>query len=1040
MTVLFADLAGFTALSETMDPEDVKGLATEISQRVAQEARAFGGTPLRVIGDAVMVVFGAPVGHEDDAERAVRAGFAMRSAISEMTVGEKALQLHVGINTGLTIAGMVGPEELHEYSVMGDVTNTAARLMSAAPPGSVFVGDETYRATRYAVVYREVGPIAAKGKSEAVRAWEALRVQPLPHRRPITQTPFVGRDNELSSLTSIWSDVVEAKHPRAVTLIGEPGVGKTRLVAEFEQQIDATLLHGRCLPYGEPLGHWAFAQIIGETAGVTPADSAQEARAKLGALTDSLTLHDDKHAVAARVALLSGLDVPDDRDYEGDQKTLHTAARNFLNGLAQRAPICLIFEDLHWADSALLDLVEHLVAETADAALLVLGAARPDLIERRPGWGHERRHTRLDVRPFDDDTVGDLVAALCRDRGLPTDSVADVSRNVQGNPLFAEEWVAMLVEREVVDTIPPSVRTMIAARFDGLPPQERRVVQLAGVFGAVFWDDALPALDGPVEVGLSLTALQDRGMIRAVEPSRFPGVVQYEFKHALIRDVAYEILPRAERRGLHGRAADWIANAAGTRSDEFLDLLVYHSTRADQDDRAVGYLTRAAARSRRSSAHREEAALLGQAIEIAERSADATLAARLHADRARAVAAIGLWAEARSEMETALAGLPSDEAEARTRALIDLANYCNWTFEIAKSDEYSQAAVILAEELGRTDLMGAAIATSAIVDSANAELERSLEKFRHAFALAGASSPILIQGMGWEALLLYWLGRFDEAIARGTDALEVARSAGDTNATLFTLGNLGMAYAGSGRYEDALSTYEAARRFGSEHRVASVGRAIAMEGGLYLDLFDYERAEATATEARELGRSSGFHQSHVSGGIDLLFNFARRGEVGRVERLIPEVGDAVEVTQGAHGWLWRLRFLQARAEISLAAADYEDALRYADEVIRLSRGNGRVKYQAAALGTRSRALFAAGKIEDGLTDAKQAVDLARPTGDPAMLLRAAMTLLDMDGDESLLAEANACIQRIAHALGVEMRERFLAADPVQRVTRWSQSR
>ncbi|MBA2451176.1 MAG: AAA family ATPase, partial [Chloroflexi bacterium] len=500
-TVLFADLSGFTSLSEQMDPEDVKALAHRSAERLATEVRRFDGTVINVMGDAIMAVFGAPLAHEDDAERAVRAAFAMR-ACALADGAQTPLELHIGINTGEVMAGLVGPEERCDYTVMGDTTNTAARLMSAAPTGSVLVGEETYRATRRLVRYRDLPPIEAKGKERPVPAWEALDVAPVPESRPLGTAPLVGRADELALLSGTWTKVCREARPHLVTVLGEPGIGKSRLVAEFERHSlgEALVLHGRCLPYGEALGYWAFATALKEAATISADDDADVARARLADLVTGVIPETEGAPVevARHLALLSGLDTEDDRAAPAaDQRTLHASARRFLEALARRQPLCLLLEDIHWADDALLDLVEFVVARAHAAPLLIVAQARPELLEKHPAWGRGvRAFTSLSLEPLDEAAGQQLVLALCQERGLPEDVAERVGRGAGGNPLFAEELVATVAERGGAAGIPSAIKALISARLDALPIEERSALQLAAVFGKVFWDGGLDAL-GP---------------------------------------------------------------------------------------------------------------------------------------------------------------------------------------------------------------------------------------------------------------------------------------------------------------------------------------------------------------------------------------------------------------------------------------------------------------------------------------------------------------------------------------------------------------
>ena len=1034
-TVLFADLAGFTALSERMDHEDVKAMAHRCAEQMGEEVQRFGGTVIDVMGDAVLAVFGAPLAHEDDAERAVRAGLAIRDCALTDLDG-RPLRVHVGINTGEVMAGQIGPEQRRLYSVLGDTVNTAARLMSAAPTGSVFVGEETYRATRRLVRYREVPPIDAKGKSQPVPVWEALEVAPLPEARPLGTAPLVGRDDALGLLEGTWTRVARERRPHLVSVLGEPGIGKSRLVAEFERRAldEALVLHGRCLPYGEALGYWALAAALKEAAAITGEQDAAAARAQLGDLVSVTIAADEEPAEVARhLALLCGLDSEADRTGPTvDQRTLHGSVRRFLEALARQRPLCLIVEDLHWADGALLDLVEFVASRVQDTPLLIVTIARPELLETRPAWGGGvRAFTSLPLQPLGDEDGRALIAALCREHGLPNVLSEQVGRGAGGNPLFAEELVAMVAERGAEAGVPSAIKALISARLDALPTEQRLVLQRAAVIGKHFWSGGLRALGAAGELDDHLEALEQKDFLRAQPRSWFRGDREWSFKHDLIRDVAYETLPRTERRALHGQVADWMERAAGERVGERLDVLAYHAAQAEQHDRAIGYLVRAAERARRAAAYREEAALLGQALAIAERAGRTEILADLLIRRGKAFASLALWADAQPDLEAALAHLAPEQQEQRAEVLVNLALVRFWSFDAAGFRRHAAEALPLAEAVGRDDLVTEAMAWLAAAEGSDGKLESALAQYRRTIARTGElrmPSPALTVYQS----TLYWTGVFDEGIEHGREALRVARAANNIDQAVQALQGLGLALAGGGRYDEAARAFDEAIQLGREYGLGPfVARAFAVAAGFHLDVFDLTGHERVAEEACEQSRSTGFQAGLVSASIDLLLNFARRGELGRAEPMLPDVAAAVEKAAGWHGWQWSLRLAEARAEIALARGDWEDAVNLAGEAIERSRGK-RLKYEALGLGTRAQALNRLGRGKDAVADLRRAVELARSLGDPAVFLRAATALLAVDGDDALAAEARATAERIARALpDAELRRCFEAAAPLR---------
>jgi class 3 adenylate cyclase/tetratricopeptide (TPR) repeat protein len=1031
-TVLFADVAGFTALAERMDPEDVKSLAARCAEMTGEEVRRFGGTIITVLGDATMAVFGAPVAHEDDAERAVRAALAMRDRIGAIPA-PRPLQLHVGINTGVVMAGLVGPEGRRDYTAMGDTTNIAARLMSAAAAGSVYVGEETYLASRRAVTYREIGAVAAKGKERTVLAWDALSAATHPPPRPLGTAPLVGRDRELTILADMWARASGERRPNLVTVLGEPGVGKSRLAAEFERRTLAgsRVLHGRCLPYGEALGYWAFAMMLMEAAAIAADDAPDVARTKLDGMVAHAVAGDaDPRETAEHLALLLGLDAGE-ATAPADQRTLHGTARRFVEALARRGPLCLVFEDIHWADDALLDLIELLAARAQDVPLLVLAQARPELLEKRPSWGGGvRAFTSMALEPLDEDASRALVGSLCRERGLSDEIAEQAYAGAEGNPLFAEEIVGMIIERGPGAGIPSTIKGLITARLDALPTEERSCIQHAAVFGKSFWANGLGALWDSGDIAGLLEHLERKDLVRAEARSQFRGDRQFSFKHDLIRDVAYETLPHAQRRKLHARVADWIEHAAGERVEEFFDQLAHHALRADQQDRALDFLIGAAKRARRAAAHREEASLLAKAIEIAQATGRDELIPELLAARGKAFGSVAMWPDARLQLEAALAALPADAIERRAEVMNELATVIFWMLDVPGLRRVATEALELAQTTGRDDLAAGATGWLSGVASAEGDMGGVVELARRAIRLAGGKP---IASLGNYPLSLYWSGIFEEGATVAAQIVEAARAANDTLAVIYSMPHLGLAFAGAGRYAEAQRVFEEACAFGREFGIGPMlARATAMSAGFHLDLFDYETAEAIQQEAREAARSLTFPPPLVSASIDLMLNLARRHDPGPAEALIGEVAETISKAGGWHGWLWKIRFTQARVELALERGEWEEARETATDSIAQSRARRRVKYEVLGLEGRARALVALGRAKEALADLRAALDAARRTGDPAMFVRPALGLLAIDGDEALAAETRATLDRIRAALPTEdMRASFEGSETVR---------
>ncbi len=604
VTVLFADLSGYTAVAERMDPEAVKALVDRALMRLGQEVTRHGGTVDKYIGDNVMAIFGAPVAHEDDAERAVRAGLAMQAAMSEINTGlppDVLFDLRVGVNTGEVLAGDVG----EAYTVVGDTVNVAARLQSAARPGSVTVGERTMRATSGAVRYEQLAAFELKGKAEPVPAWEALGVTAeLPVRRAsqARQSPLVGREHELTSLGAIYERVARERSPHLVTLVGEAGVGKSRLLRELERGLAARpdapdFYTGRCLAYGSGIVFWALGEVIRAGCGIVDSDSAERAWEKLLDHTRALfsVEHDDHDhgrldeegiRKTALLGRLVGLEVPAELVPEGEdperlREWFFSALRSGIEAWACQKPLVFAFEDIHWADDGMLDAIEHL-AQWVRGPLLLVCLARDELLDRRPGWGGGRAQgTQLMLDPLSAADTESLVGALLPEGEGMLGAVVERSG---GNPLFAEEMARRIAEHGSVHAtdLPDTVQAVLAARLDALDPFERRVVQQASVVGRTFWESSLaPLADSEGrDLDRTLLALQEKDILAPGAEGRLAGERELAFKHVLIRDVAYGMLPKAVRSRKHYEVAAFIEDRAGDRSDEVVALLAEHYGRA----------------------------------------------------------------------------------------------------------------------------------------------------------------------------------------------------------------------------------------------------------------------------------------------------------------------------------------------------------------------------------------------------------------------------------------------------------------------------
>jgi class 3 adenylate cyclase/ABC-type oligopeptide transport system ATPase subunit len=622
--VVFADLSGFTSASEMMDPEDVRAMVAPGLSSLSGIVEEYGGWVNRIIGDAVLAVFGAPVAHEDDAERAVRAALEMQRRVSECPADFGGLRLRVGVNTGEVMFGAVGPDP--NVTVMGDVVNTASRLQSAADPGQVVVGIDTHAASR-AIRYEPVPDLSIKGKAEPVSAWSALRPLTAPARRPMSSAPMVGRQAEFEMLTSIWRRVTRDREPHLVTLVGDSGIGKSTLAREISRAVEqegGRVLHAASLPYGERVPYAAFAQMLKDLAGIYENDDAANSRFKLVACTERL-LPESRDAMREalwtapqrldHIAFLAGLRAESD---QVDQRALFGAARRLLEALGREGPTLLVFEDLHWAERSVLDLVEWLAGRVKGVPVCFLALARPELLDARPRWGSGlASYTALPLGPLKPHDAAALAQLLLADRGDPV-IASHVQRTAGGNPLFVEELVAWVSDDPTPTSrpLPTTVRSIITARLDALPDPQRRLLLEASVIGDVFWAGALGEhARGEAATEELLEDLERRDFVRREPSSRIQGDLEFSFKHDLIREVAYSTVPKAVRQQRHGATAEYLEQA-GAGTEGSAAILALHWREAGNSERAIEYLLAAAEYAGRGWAKDEAVRLYSQALEL----------------------------------------------------------------------------------------------------------------------------------------------------------------------------------------------------------------------------------------------------------------------------------------------------------------------------------------------------------------------------------------------------------------------------------------
>ncbi len=948
VSVVFTDLVGSTARAEESDPEDVRALLRVYHERARDELERRGGTVEKFIGDAVVAVFGAPVAHEDDPERAVRAALAVRDAVAELNDAEPGRDLHVriAVNTGEALVSLDAAPGDGEGMVAGDVMNTAARLQSAAPVDGILVGEQTYRATEREIVYRDAEPVVAKGKAQPVAVWEAVE----PRARlgvdlgGAPGAPLVGRDDELDLLVDALRRSRRDRSTQLVTLVGVPGIGKSRLVLELGRVVDddadlITWRQGRCLPYGDGVSYWALGEIVKAHAGILESDSGDVADTKLAAILEAVADEGERGWVGRHLRPLVGLGrVEESGDVRGEA---FAAWRRFLEAMAERGPVVLVFEDLHWADDGLLDFVDGLVDWVDRVPLLVVCTARPELLERRPGWGGGKRNaSTVSLAALDDDATARLVLSLLDRPLLDAETQQELVARAGGNPLYAEEFVRMLQAGAGVDErLPETVQGIIAARIDLLPAAEKDLLQTAAVLGKVFWSDALLSAVGaePWQLAEMLRALERKEFVRREHRSAVAGATQHAFVHALVRDAAYTLLPRPARAQRHLAAAEWIESLPEDRAEDRAETLAHHYLtaidlrRAAGDDvselgpRAVKALEEAGERAIALSAYNTAASFLARALDLLppdvepsaellfhagtafsfmgrqtdelaravdaferagdpERAAEAAVAASWHTWHSNPIES-GAWLERATAL---LDGRPPSRAKAlmlAERARILMINY-QYETSLPVADE----AIQQARAVGDVQIEADAIVTSACSRAMLGD-RQSMELFEQALALVGhrgrvASRAHTNLGVAWSVF-----GDLQRAAEVSVRGIAIAERDGDEQSAAFMRGNLMGVQFERGEWDDALTHANVMLGTVGWPRLRPFAHAIRAwvreSRGRSLDaLADMEAAIA---ESREIADPQVLWPTLVtSAGL-----FRRQGRSEDAARLLADVVDAI---------------------------------------------------------------------------------------------------------------------------------------------------
>ena len=838
-TVLFVDLVGSTALVAGQDPEVVRRRVTRFFDRTAHCVTTHGGIVEKFAGDAVLAAFGVAQAHEDDAERAVRAGLAILEVVEEL-----GLEARIGIESGEVVV-----ESTESTFATGEAVNLAARLQQAAAPGEILIGPAAYGLSQAAIQVEEAEPIEIEGRGE-VHPW---RVVCAADRAESIQTsavvaPLIGRQAELDLLENTFDRAVRDRRAHLVTIYGEPGVGKSRLAREFVGAMEgATVLRGRCLPYGEGITYWPLAEMVKSAAGISDDDPITEAMEKL---RDSC----EDEAVADLLGLAAGVLEAVEGERSGQE--ISWAAREWAEQLAGVQPLILVFEDIHWGADPLLELIAHFATWVRESPLLLIALARPELLNVRPGWGGGRmRAASIELDPLRDNEARELVDILVPGDRLPPAVRADLLEKTEGNPLFLEETIRMLLERgddSLLEGIPDTLQALIAARIDGLPPAEKSLLHRAAVIGRIFWHGAVEYIAPGLEVDELLDSLLLRDFVLNEPRSTIIGERAFRFKHMLIREVAYAGLTKAERATLHSRFADWLHERG---ADELLEIRAYHldhaaqllaeldgAPPADLAQDAAAALEQAGRRALAREANRSARKLLLRSVEL-----EPTLERRYHAARAA-------WR---------MSDLPAVSVEMRQVL-----------------GEAREAEDSLLEGKALTALAEVALLREADLPKATELVEAALDVLPD----DGRFTALGVRGK-----IAYWVGDFETRERVGEESLEIARRLERKDLEAQALDGLASVYKHQQRLDEADVLVRRALRL-AEESGSIVARAQALHslGRLHVSGGEVAEGERLLEESRALFAETG--DTWMQGRVinELAWAAEKQGDDATAERRLRE--------------------------------------------------------------------------------------------------------------------------------------------------------
>jgi class 3 adenylate cyclase/tetratricopeptide (TPR) repeat protein len=1073
VTVLFADIAGFTAFSERLDPEEVHLLMDGCFARLTEAVHRYEGTVNQYTGDGIMALFGAPIAHEDHPQRALLAALAIQEAMQaygQRLQRDRAIdfRLRIGVNTGLVVVGRIGDNLRMDYTAQGDTTNLAARLQALAEPGTILVSEPTYRLTQGYFTFRSLGARQIKGRASAL-VFEVSGRQAGRSRIDIAAeyglASFVGRRRELDLLETLLAKA-KGGHGQIVGLVGEAGVGKSRLLLEFRRLLQGehvTYLEGRCLSYGQSILYLPLVDILKRYFAIEN-DSDQRIKERVIDGVEQVGL--DAAAIAPYLSslLLGRMDdeMLQEVAPEVRRKQTFEALRALLLASSRSQPLVLVIEDLHWLDQPSEAFLTFFGESLGAAPLMLLVTYRPGYQHR---WVEKSYYSRVTLQPLSEAESGTLIASVLGVAEIPRDLRELISRKGEGNPLYLEEITRSFLEREIIqregtgyrlrraltpNDVPETIQDIIVSRLDRLSEHQKRTIQTAAVIGREFAVRLLRHIaDIQEQLDDCLSELKNLELI--YEKNVFPDL-EYIFKHVLTQEAAYNSLLSTRRTRLHMAIGLAIEELHQERLAERYEELAHHFTQGEAWEKAFHYLTRSGDKARQAYANHEAIAFYTQGIEVSRGITPALDEAQLlpvYEGRGLVCMLQTRYDEAIADFQimrqlARASGNPQKEGESLGHlAFVHWAKFSE--DQLPFVEQYAQEAMQLFQQTRDQKILARSLTSLGLVHQWRGNLQEADRKLEESLQISRREGykDSLAQNLLWLSAHAYWQGNSQRAIPLGQESWAVARDIHDGFSELISLAFLCLEYWSAGNYAQALHVlHEGMTKAKERDNKFILGRLTNTLGWFHSEFGDISRAVEYDHASMELGRTSGVSNVEISALINLGLDYLALGQHARASSYLEPTLERVERgASGAHRWRWKVRLLTGLAELAYTTEAYEQALRYVEDGLREAQATSSQKYVAKGWGLRGKILTALGHGEAAGAELQRALALAEQLQSPALLYPIADDLgqwYDGTGKEresaTLYSMAKATIERMATAVEDQaLRTIFLQSASVQAI-------